>query len=72
MTEKRAWRLPGQWPDGGLSEEYGHDGPGVSLGDSQTEAEGVPSQGVRGDALPRRMPPNLGLQPAAVYMVTSR
>ena len=30
--------------DGGLSEGYGHDGPGVCLGDSQTEAEGVPSQ----------------------------
>ena len=33
-----AWRLPGQWPDGGLSEGYGHDGPGVYLGDGQTEA----------------------------------
>ena len=33
-----AWRLPGRWPDGGLSEEYGHDGPGVCLGDGQTEA----------------------------------
>ena len=28
---------------------------GVSLGDGQTEAEGVPSQGGRGDALLRRM-----------------
>ena len=27
------------------------------LGDGQTEAEGVPSQGGRGDALLRRMPP---------------
>ena len=34
----RAWRLPGRWPDGGLSEGYGHDGPGVCLGDGQTEA----------------------------------
>ena len=28
----------GRWPDGGLSEGYGHDGPGVCLGDGQTEA----------------------------------
>ena len=44
---------------GVLSEAYGHDGPGVFLGDGQTEAEGVPSQGGRGDALLRRMPPYL-------------
>ena len=44
---------------GGLSERYGHGGPGVCLGDGQTEAEGVPSQGGRGDALLRRMPPHL-------------
>ena len=30
---------------GVLSEGYGHDGPGVCLGDGQTEAEGVPLQG---------------------------
>ena len=30
-----AWRLSGRWPDGGLSERYG---PGVCLGDGQTEA----------------------------------
>ena len=41
------------------SEGYGHGGPGVCLGDGQTEAEGVPSQGGRGDALLRRMPPYL-------------
>ena len=41
-----------------LSEEYG---PGVCLGDGQTKAEGVPSQGGRGDALLRRMPPYLTL-----------
>ena len=35
---RRAWRLSGRWPDGGLSEGYGHDGPGVCLGDGQTEA----------------------------------
>ena len=29
-----AWRLPA----GGLSEGYGHGGPGVCLGDGQTEA----------------------------------
>ena len=29
-----AWR----WPDGGLTEGYGHDGPGVCLGDGQTVA----------------------------------
>ena len=47
------------WPDGGLSEGYGHGGPGVSLGDGQTEDEGVPSQGGRGDVLLRRMSPYL-------------
>ena len=36
---------------GVLSEGYGHDGPGVCLGDRQTEDECVPSQGGRGDAL---------------------
>ena len=41
------------------SEEYGHGGPGVCLGDGQTEAEGVSSQGGRGDALLRRMSPHL-------------
>ena len=44
---------------GVLSEGYGHGGPGVCLGDGQMEAEGVPSQGGRGDALLRRMPPYL-------------
>ena len=44
---------------GGLSEGYGHGGPGVCLGDGQTEAEAVPSQGGHGDALLRRMPPHL-------------
>ena len=44
---------------GDLSEGYGHDGPGVCLGDGQTEDERVPSQGGRGDALLRRMPPYL-------------
>ena len=33
-----AWHLSGRWQDGGLSEGYGHDGPGVCLGDGQTEA----------------------------------
>ena len=41
---------------GVLSEGYG---AGVCLGDGQTEAEGVPSQGGRDDALLRRMPPYL-------------
>ena len=36
------------------SEGYGHGGPGICLGDGQTEAEGV-----RGDAMLRRMPPYL-------------
>ena len=31
-----AWRLPGRWPDGGLSEGYGHGGPDICLGDGQT------------------------------------
>ena len=44
---------------GVLSEGYGHSGPGVCLGNGQTEAEGVPSHGGRGDALPRRMTPHL-------------
>ena len=50
---------------GVLSEGYGHGGPGVCLGDGQTKAEGVPSQGGRGDALLRRMPliPDLRAQP---------
>ena len=39
---------------GVLFEGYGHGGPGVFLGDGQTETEGVPSQGGRGDALLRR------------------
>ena len=34
-----------------------HGGPGVCLGDGQTEDEEVPSQGGRGDALLRRMLP---------------
>ena len=38
MRAWRAWRLPGQWPDGGLSEGCGHGGPGVCLGDGQTLA----------------------------------
>ena len=42
-----------------VSEGYGHGGPGVCLGDGQTEGEEVPSQGERGDALLRRMPPYL-------------
>ena len=41
---------------GVLSEGYGHDGPGVCPGNGQTETEGVPPQGGRGDALLRRMP----------------
>ena len=44
---------------GVLSEGYGHGGPGVCLGDGQTEAESVPSQGGRGVALLGRMPPYL-------------
>ena len=45
--------------DGVLSEGCGHDGPGVCLGDVQMEADGVPFQGRRGDALLRRMHPYL-------------
>ena len=30
--------LPGQWSEGGLSEVCGHGGPGICLGDGQTEA----------------------------------
>ena len=39
----------------GLSEGYWRSGHGVCLGDGQTEAEGVPSQGGRGDELSRRI-----------------
>ena len=46
---------------GVLSEVYGHDGPGVCLGDGQTEAEGLPSQCGCGDSLLRRTPPYLTL-----------
>ena len=46
---------------GDLSEGYGHGGPGVCMGDGQTEDEGVPSQSGRGDALLRRMPSYLDL-----------
>ena len=41
---------------GVLTEGYGHGGPGICLGDGQTEDEGVPSQGGRGDALLRYVP----------------
>ena len=37
---------------------YGRGGPGVCPGDGQTEAEGLPSQVGRVDALLRRMPPS--------------
>ena len=40
-------------------EGYSREGSGVCLGDGQKEAEGVPSQGGRGDALLRRKPPYL-------------
>ena len=40
-----------------LSEGYEHGGPGVCLGDGQTEAEVAPSHGGRGDALLRLMHP---------------
>ena len=44
---------------GGFFEEYMGFGPGVRLGHGQTEAEGVTSQDERGDALLRRIPPDL-------------
>ena len=49
-TDARVFRV------GFFPERYRHGGPGVCLGDGRTEAEGVPSQGGRGDALLRRMP----------------
>ena len=49
---------------GVLSEGYG---PGLRLGDGQTEAEGVPSLGRRGDALLPRMPPHLTCPERALY-----
>ena len=42
-----------------LSEKYVRGGPCVCLGDGQTEAEGVASQGGRGGALHRRKPPQM-------------
>ena len=39
-----------------LSEGFEHGGPGVCLGDGQTETQEVPSQGGRGDALLRCLP----------------
>ena len=44
-----------------LVESYlnGHGGLDVCLGDGKTEAGGIPSQGGRGDAVLRRMPPYL-------------
>ena len=39
--------------------QYGHGVSVVCLGDGQTGAEGVPSQGGRGDTLLRRMTPYL-------------
>ena len=42
---------------GVLSEGYGHGGAGACLDDGQSEAEAIPSQGGRGDALLQRMPP---------------
>ena len=44
---------------GVLFQGYGHDGLADCLSDGQTEAEGVPSQGGRGDALLRGMSPYL-------------
>ena len=44
---------------GVLSEAYAHGGSGVRLGDGQTEAERVPSQCGRGDALLRRISSHL-------------
>ena len=41
--------------DGDSIQGNGRGGPGVFLGVDQTEDEGVPSQGGRGDALLRRM-----------------
>ena len=45
-----------------LSEGYGHDGPGVCLGDGQTDDEGVPLQGGRGDAGPGYVPTDLNMK----------
>ena len=42
-----------------ISKGYGHGGPGVCLGDGQTEAEEVPLQCARGDSLRRPMLPYL-------------
>ena len=44
---------------GVLSQRCGDGGPGVCLGDGQTEAEGVPSQGGRGDGVCPHTRPDL-------------
>ena len=49
------------------AEIHGHGGPGVCLGDGQMDAEGVPSQDGRGDALLRRMPPYLAWYTVRTY-----
>ena len=54
---------------GVLSEGYGRDGPGVCLSDGQTEAEGIPSQGGRGDALLRYTPTHLTWPNISLYNV---
>ena len=60
----RVWTIPSGRPYASWSRQveawsqwYGHGETGVCLGDGQTEAEGVLSQGGRGDALLQRMPP---------------
>ena len=55
----RAARVLRDASGGVLYEGYGHIGSGICLDDGQTEAEGVPSQGGRGDALLRCTPPHL-------------
>ena len=54
------WASTGSVASGGvLCEGNGQSGPGVCLGDDQTEAVGEPSLFERGDALLRRMSPYL-------------
>ena len=45
-------RLPRRWPDGSVYEGYEYDGPGICLGDDQTEAY-VKDMGMTGMASAR-------------------
>ena len=63
-----AWHLCGQWPDGALSDRYGHEGPG----NEQTEPEEVMSQGGCCDTLAQEYTQIPDLTEAPPTMCSSR